>query len=568
MVSAPWVFYALAMMVQLPFLSIATPTTPAILIESLFTEPTPPLHEVLEIHPDHHQILTKTPGGRQCISVRWEPVQGVLSFDNSHGANLIIIIETNQGVVLCFVPSSDMEKIMPAKTIKQPEYQSLFADRLLRTMRDLIVIIIDIENLDLELNRLASEGTYTPASPLRVFSIQVASPRKTRSSFTRSRLVDQMVSDLKSKVQATLNPLDVEPDFEIRGFTYDPKNAGTVAIWKYLSGDKSHKAKIWITGAYEARSEPIAGIYLDMRAEAPDQEQRLWSTFGAQSIKYRLPGTILPHASKHPSNLEEVALLDLCKENVNSEERLKWAKQTKWTKYDDTATDIHCDQVPWEKDGSLLCYINEKTSPVLMIQTVTAAIMCYLPIQQWTTVAKEWRTYRRSRQKKRPSSTDYDNELELLLRSLQPKLEGLRKEPNIPDGILGAQFTVGYTLNDINLKPLVNNVLLDMRNILLKAMEGPTNFHIAVDPYLYTLEGLKKADKKIREPASDFRYSAMWLPPLAEAVTPNEVSIWTMGRGGKGWTSKKGKRPSVKLDLLKAESEDPYSRILPPTKLE
>lgn len=561
MILTIWVFCALALILY-PLLSTAIPT------DLTFS-----LDEALKLRP--HETLSNTGDKGQCIEVPWTR-EGVISFDNSSN-NLVIFIETVMGVLLCFVTSSDMRKMMPETLNSRPdedpspqglsesEYQSLFFDRMLGIGGELIVKMRQL----IRRQKDATETTCPP--PFEVFGIQMAAFGQ-KARLHRTPLLQKIGFDLKAELNAVLDPVEGQLDWKIPVYPLNQNLMRTVALSKSVEDD-IHIAKIWFTGtySYEGHRHPVADIELDFPIGFVDPFQPDALAFGAAEIKYRLEGKFYKTPKKlGPQPIPTKALvMQLYEDSQDHDRALYTAEQRLWLKYNDQADTIQCGHVPWSAFGSLLGFINDETAPVLMIQASSAAILCYIPVEKWERLTDlwGWNFHRGKHLGYTENIKEYEDARDSLLQPLHATLEKVRDAPNpslqnIPqDGfsILGSQFSASYYKKATLFKLLVKDVLGKVSKMLQAAVVNPSvKSDSTVRLFLFSKDTAKKA-----APGSEFRYIAMWL-----ISSTTELWIWTMGRAGEGGGSRKphkeGKSRLVDVDL----SRPMYEYKLPETDLD
>lgn len=540
-------FYALAFLLHLPLLCVASPTELA-----RRDGDTPELSLVL-MRNCPHDTLSKT-GNEQCISVRWHPVESTLSLKNNKDGNVIILIETVMGVVLCFVPSKDVNEMMPKKTIEDAKYRTLYTDRLLGAQGQLIRKMH-------EQVQWHTEGSQTAPClpPFMIFDIQMAAPgQKSTKALHHKDLIRKMASDLKDSLRGALEPSRALDDWEIPIFLFDKRYDNTVAMWKTLQEpslesnerDVVHVAKVWITGAYDSTKKPLIDMKLNFPLGYPDADHPRWQTFGEAEIDYQ-------KASSEPKQATRTLLEQLYAERnspANAEER-------HWMVYNNDATEVQCSHLPWSDRGTLLGYINTAASPLLMIQTSTAAIMCYFPNPEWQKVVDKGKEYFRQIKSKELYLSGYRLVRDALLDSLEEELKKVGEGLNILD----SQFVVVSSKGSRNtfIKPMLKEFLTEMSKVLEAVAGDSEKSEFSVKPYL-----LEDKNVRVYGPMSEARYNVMWLKPsaISDLIT-RKVWIWKMGVGVTGQRNSDGKSPLAKLDLLKPADKDPYHYMIPWTDL-
>lgn len=510
----------LTFVLHLPLLSIALST-------DLVPRADPPkLDDVLDKFPQHE--LAKTGNAGRCIHTRW-PEEVVVRFNNTD-ANLVFVIESALGAVLCFVPSGDLARMSLELPTAKMDYKKLFSDRLLGERGDLTEAMTQITDWRDEIQEDARPK-------LLVFDIQILAPDvETRQD--REPLVQKMASELEKNLQTTLKPKESQTNWKMPIYWLEKEKAGWVVLWKYTQGEENtHYAKLWMTGASDKQDEPIAKIQFGKTIGYSDPQCGSWSAFGEAQITYGGEESATSEGTGKPTLKE-----------LKSAPDGTYAKDPKWMKYNDKAASITCEQViKSPSHPTLLGYVNEMEdlSPVFLIQTLRSLIMCYIPNPLYDDVSTTWSRLHDGRVKKdKPTESDYTSKRDALLKPLEGELGKLVQTDD--DAILGCQFSA------IHINPNVitdlNKDLLQGATEILKKMKG-TDKNLEIAGFT-TLRG--HLHRGFHE---EYLYNLMWHIP-----TEDTLWIWTMkgkpqGTGALGElgirvspASEKSKSPIAKVD--------------------
>lgn len=207
MVPKPWLFYILAFTLRLPLLTTAIPTEPSP------GHSTTSLDEILKEGPLYN--LPNSGDHGQCTAVRWHGGDFGTSFMNHHD-NFIVFVETVAGVVMCFVPSPDLDKMMPEKAILEDEYNTLFTHRLLSQDGDLSQSVRQLQVWSDEASQ-PSCGT-----PFVVFDIQIATRGSVGEPLTLHREIIGSKNDRghKRQIQIRIGPHRHSAELENTGLYF------------------------------------------------------------------------------------------------------------------------------------------------------------------------------------------------------------------------------------------------------------------------------------------------------------------------------------------------------------
>lgn len=196
-----------------------------------------------------------------------------------------------------------------------------------------------------------------------------------------------------------------------------------------------------------------------------------------------------------------------------------------------------CDHVAWSPGGSLLGFTddNDKTTTITIL-TSTASIICYVPQKSWDSLYEH----------QKPKKSHDENPLGGLLKPIRSELEtakGLEKQLGIDFRILNIRFRALRLRSDLfkSMLPAVEDGLVEISKSVVDGQHhGNSDFVVK--------ESLPRQGRKAPELASDFRYSAVWQPPLGKDTTKASVWVWETGRQGQG--SSEDKSPVALFDLF------------------
>lgn len=281
MFSGAWVFRALISLIllSLPLPAIALPTDLAPRDKS-----NPSLPEVLQVHP--HYTLSNTGDEAQCIAVPWHSIDTTTSFDNRDN-NVVILIESTTGLVLCFIPKVDLDEMWYTKgwKVNDIKYEEIYLEGLLGADGELFEQIHQLLSWQIE----ALKTHKLP--PFKVLGIQIAAARGKASSVDKVQLIRGMAGDLKILLNHALNPdkfrhlvapgvqlIGDQPDWKVTVYPVIGKSAGTIAIWKSsvehtidetLGSFLFHSARIWISGVQDQNDNQDIAVAVDISLYPP-----------------------------------------------------------------------------------------------------------------------------------------------------------------------------------------------------------------------------------------------------------------------------------------------------------
>ncbi|KAJ5179646.1 hypothetical protein N7492_002856 [Penicillium capsulatum] len=535
-----WMIYALALIFYLPLLSIAFAT------ELARRDSTPSLGDVMGRNYPHYHLSETT--DERCLAAPWHFGDNILYTERLNGF-AVILIETTSGAVLCFIKGMELNRMMP-KSIDDRAYEELYTDgflgpqgHLMRAMRQLV--------------HWNSGGLETSCIPVsKVLDVQMGAPGG-QSKIKHYDVIRRMADDLKNRLKVNFEGWGSQADWRIPVYPIAASSAGTVAIWKTFE-DPINVAKVWITGAYNAKGRTnegdiLAEITLFDSSEYPNQmnpQGELWSAFNSGGANYPVRGLLPLRQAPKP-------ILQLHKETgaINTE-------HTKWMPYKaedtykgDEYTD--CAQVSWSKDGSLLGFINTGDSPTFMIQTSDGSIVCQISSEKWEGVDDAWKSYyikKYDDDQRQERLMEYEEARDKLFHELRSMLSGVKSA-------WGGQFWTYRGSMTKMFTELMKNVIGEMRRVI-----GDSTQSVPIKVFSTSSSNLQTAKK-----TGDYQFNAVWQPPpVTENAIVEEVWIWTMARqvpeesGGSGGPVG-NKFPAARLDLL--NKEKPYEYILKPLEI-
>lgn len=528
-----WMLSFLALLLHHPLLSSAFPTElPTGLAPR---DNTLSLDQVLEKTPQYTFWNTGTDGQGQCDAIRWVSLESVLAF---HRADVVILLETMMGAILCFIPSSDLEKMAPETPSKDPNYQDLFYDRLLGKDGHLMKSMRQMIAWQAEAN-----SDHLPP-PFIVFDMQIAAPDVTTFP-VRADVVQRMASDLQDKLKANLDVYHPQPDWRIPIYWLKEGSENTIALYKYHKETEGHFARLWITGAFGAEHHHVADISLEKPTPYSDPNCFHWVQFEVAKIHYRVEGLYhvkgkpLEPAQEDPDKRPDLPQL-------YTQQDRRYAQNAKWAEYNPHATKIKCDGVPLSPYGSLLGHIMPRAtgaSSLLMVQTSAFSIICQIPLQDWEDITVLWSKYQNRGSYAEVTEDVYNSERDVLLQNLKLALNEVVKD--VADlSVFGAQIMVVHTAKSATTSLFMNNLVPELTTILQEAGRAdPMDCALAVKDFLFPIHSVRNSI------AEDYMYNVMWQPPLS-----TDVWIWRQGRHQNairvGPANGQSKLPAAKLDLI------------------
>lgn len=211
---------------------------------------------------------------KQCIAAPWYSASNMLTHNYENAADMIILIETTLGAVLCFVPRSDLDKMLPGP-IDESKYKELYHDRLIGKGGLLTERMLDLV-------RWTTDGEFKDkcAAPhMVVIDVQIAAPAHD-DSFDHHILIRRMALDLRDIFKAALEKPPGLPDSELPPsmlymegwekpsymrdwkmpfYMLDSQGSGEVTIGKYATAD-SQGAAVWMTEMQ--KEKPLLNVEL------------------------------------------------------------------------------------------------------------------------------------------------------------------------------------------------------------------------------------------------------------------------------------------------------------------